>query len=248
MSVDYKKEVRIRMSARKIFGSQQLRRDTAENWESKNPVIKDGEFIAVVCSDGVVRHKTGRGEKTYNELPFDNFNGSSSSILIETILLASAWNNAEQIITDSRIGHERNGIIGLSDTATDEQSDVAASAELRIAEQSRNSLLIHADGTIPNCDIPISIVLLPTDNTSHIVYATLMASKWVNNQQVIEIDGLTENQNGVISIARDATDEQVKIARKASLRIIDQTDGSLTVTAGGTAPECDIPVLIMLIP
>lgn len=238
----------MKMNERKVTGTFQQRRDTVESWESKNPVLLDGEMVTVVCSDGVIRHKTGYGGKRYNELPFDNFNGSSSSILVEAVLMQNAWSDNEQTITDHRFGSERNGIIGISDAATDEQMTAAANANLVISNQDKNSLIVHADGQIPDCDIPVSIVLLPTDNSSHMVYITLEASAWSNNQQTVRVDGLSEKQNGVISIARYATDEQIKAAKEANLRVADQSDGSITILASGNLPACNIPVTIMLIP
>lgn len=50
----------------------QLRRDTAANWETKNPVLSDGERILVVTNAGATRTKTGDGTKTYTQLPFDD--------------------------------------------------------------------------------------------------------------------------------------------------------------------------------
>lgn len=47
-----------------------LKKDTAANWESKNPVLLDGEQIFVVTAAGETRVKVGDGTKTYTQLPF----------------------------------------------------------------------------------------------------------------------------------------------------------------------------------
>lgn len=60
------------MADRQISASLRPRRDTSANWESKNPVLAEGEFITVFTSSGAVRHKTGDGVKTYNQLPFED--------------------------------------------------------------------------------------------------------------------------------------------------------------------------------
>ena len=52
--------------------SIQLRRDSAANWEAKNPVLLDGEEILVYTSTGDVRRKVGDGIAHYQELPFDD--------------------------------------------------------------------------------------------------------------------------------------------------------------------------------
>lgn len=52
----------------------QLRRDTEENWTSKNPVLSDGEMIIVRMPDGNTRKKIGDGAKKFSELPYDDAN------------------------------------------------------------------------------------------------------------------------------------------------------------------------------
>lgn len=60
------------MANRVINATLLPRRDTAANWESKNPVLQDGEFITVITNAGAVRHKVGDGTKTYSQLPFED--------------------------------------------------------------------------------------------------------------------------------------------------------------------------------
>ena len=48
----------------------QIKRDTAANWETNNPVLLNGEEIIVDTSVGEVRKKIGDGIKTYTQLPF----------------------------------------------------------------------------------------------------------------------------------------------------------------------------------
>ena len=54
-------------------------------------------------------------------------------------------------------------------------------------------------------------------------------------------------QNGIISISKEATKEQVSVAQDAELVLDAQEDGSLTVTARGKKPEIDLPVSILLL-
>lgn len=60
------------MSIPEWRGRIQNRKDTAANWESKDPVLLDGEIIVVETSAGEIRHKTGDGTKSYSQLPFDD--------------------------------------------------------------------------------------------------------------------------------------------------------------------------------
>lgn len=50
----------------------QTRRDTASNWETKNPVLLEGELIIVHTNAGDTRFKIGDGSKTYTQLPFQD--------------------------------------------------------------------------------------------------------------------------------------------------------------------------------
>ena len=47
-----------------------LKKDTASNWETANPVLLNGEQIIVVTTAGETRYKVGDGTKTYTQLPF----------------------------------------------------------------------------------------------------------------------------------------------------------------------------------
>lgn len=59
--------------ANKIFNTRvKNKRDTEANWESKNPVLLDGEIIVVTTTSGDTRFKVGDGKKTYKQLLFQD--------------------------------------------------------------------------------------------------------------------------------------------------------------------------------
>ena len=59
--------------AEKLFKTRiKQRRDTSANWESKNPVLLNGEVIIVDIVNGKTQTKIGNGTKTYTQLPFDD--------------------------------------------------------------------------------------------------------------------------------------------------------------------------------
>ena len=49
-----------------------FKRDTSANWTNNNPVLLNGEIIAVDTTGGEVRFKVGDGTKTYTQLPFQD--------------------------------------------------------------------------------------------------------------------------------------------------------------------------------
>lgn len=48
------------------------KRDTAANWETRDPVLLEGEIIIVTTNAGDIRFKIGDGVKTYTQLPFQD--------------------------------------------------------------------------------------------------------------------------------------------------------------------------------
>lgn len=87
-------------------------------------------------------------------------------------------------------------------------------------------------------------------NLSLAINAVLSVSAWSEESphtQTISIDGLLAEQNGLITIGQNITAEQLEDVVAADMRISDQADGSLTVTAYGDKPTRDIPVIIILL-
>lgn len=87
-------------------------------------------------------------------------------------------------------------------------------------------------------------------NHSVPVEAVLFMSAWEGDYpyvQTISVENLTADQNGIIAVKQNITIEQYEAAVAADMRISEQADGSLTITANGDKPMCDIPVMIILL-
>ena len=87
-------------------------------------------------------------------------------------------------------------------------------------------------------------------NLSVAINAVLLMSAWSDDSpyvQTISVEGLNADQNGIITIGQNITTEQLEDVVAADMRISDQADGSLTVTAYCDKPTCDIPVTIILL-
>lgn len=143
------------------------KRDTSANWTAKDPILLDGEIIIVDTASGSVRKKVGDGTKTYSQLPFDDeeiYNALAgkcdASVFIDTVLTASGWSDGQQVLSISGLGAEQNGVIGISQSISDDQFTAAAKAGLYICAQSAGSITIAANGTVPECDIPVTVILL----------------------------------------------------------------------------------------
>lgn len=60
------------MAEKQLNARIQMRRDTAANWTSTNPVLKKGELVIVDTSNGEIRFKVGNGENTFTGLPYQD--------------------------------------------------------------------------------------------------------------------------------------------------------------------------------
>lgn len=87
----------------------------------------------------------------------------------------------------------------------------------------------------------------PPDEESAAVSATLLASGWVDGKQTLAIDGLESDTNGMIGVAQDITNAQMESAKTAELSVSGQGAGTLTISAFGTVPTVDIPVVMILL-
>lgn len=107
------------------------------------------------------------------------------------------------------------------------------------------------NGTTDSAMIRIDTALSEKADNSQALSKTLYADQWAASGSVflqdIAIDGLTAEQNGIIGVAQNLTEEQLEATREAGLYISQQSDGSLTIALDGEVPSCDIPVVIILL-
>lgn len=82
---------------------------------------------------------------------------------------------------------------------------------------------------------------------SSAVFGTLRADAWDGGQQRLSVDGLAADQNGVIGVTHDITDEQLTACSEGGLFICGQGEGYLTIALSGDTPSCDIPVVVILL-
>ena len=82
------------------------------------------------------------------------------------------------------------------------------------------------------------------------VEAVLSSSAWSGDSapytQTISVSGMTADINGIIGIAKGASENVREAARYAALAVTGQAAGTLTISADGVLPEIDIPVSIIM--
>lgn len=86
-------------------------------------------------------------------------NPDTGGTAISATLLSSAWENGRQIIPVDGTRIDSNGMISLSQTASDAEIAAAKAAKLYIAEQGTDELTVAASGEPPARDIPVVIIL-----------------------------------------------------------------------------------------
>ena len=88
----------------------QQRYDTLANWESKNPILLEGEVARVRMNDNTIRTKTGDGTSAFNSLSWDDknlYNGDTSMPKIaseNSLLEISILLNDTQFFTHPELG------------------------------------------------------------------------------------------------------------------------------------------------
>lgn len=82
---------------------------------------------------------------------------------------------------------------------------------------------------------------------SHPFDITLAVANWANNRQVIAVEGLTADQNGVVGMSQDISTAEREAVVSAELYVCGQADGSFTIAYGGDKPTCDIPITLILL-
>lgn len=106
------------------------------------------------------------GTKDSNMIKIDRalHSKADSSTSFFSVLSSSAWEGNEAPFTQEidvpGLGSEQNGSISIRKGATKSQISAVISAELSVDEQRENTLVISAYGKLPECDIPVEIILL----------------------------------------------------------------------------------------
>ena len=99
--------------------------------------------------------------------------------------------------------------------------------------------------------IKIDQALSEKSEHSKYVLTTLKGDGWENAgivmTQELSVEGLTEEQNGIIGVSQDITPDQMEVVRSAGLYVKEQGEGTLTIASDGETPVCDIPVVIILL-
>ena len=132
-----------------------LKRDTEENWTSKNPILLDGEMIIVKTNDGKIRKKIGDGVKKFSELPYDEITIDSA---ISTTSTNPVQNKVITLALDGKAGTAvatttANGLMSNADKAKLDGIELGANkTTVPTALKNPNALTIEIGNTTVTYD------------------------------------------------------------------------------------------------
>ena len=132
-----------------------LKRDTEENWTSKNPILLDGEMIIVKTNDGKIRKKIGDGVKKFSELPYDEITIDSA---ISTTSTNPVQNKVITLALDGKAGTavattSANGLMSNADKAKLDGIELGANkTTVPTALKNPNALTIEIGNTTVSYD------------------------------------------------------------------------------------------------
>lgn len=84
----------------------------------------------------------------------------TESVSITVTLSANMWASSQQVLSVNGVTAESNGFVGVAQNITDAQMVAAKLAELHVCGQGDGTITVAAFGDTPNCDIPITIILV----------------------------------------------------------------------------------------
>lgn len=79
-----------------------------------------------------------------------------------------------------------------------------------------------------------------------VIDITLLDSAWDNNTQTVVVEGITETSNGIVGLAQNIDTDELEAVKAAGLTLIAQNEDSLTFSASGDVPTCNISIVLVL--
>ena len=83
--------------------------------------------------------------------------------------------------------------------------------------------------------------------SSMAVYCNISASNWSAGRNIINVNGLKADTNGVVGLAQNISTAALESVKSAELYVCGQSNGTLTISANGDIPKEDIPIVIILL-
>lgn len=177
-----------------------FKRDTSANWTNNNPVLLNGEIIAVDTTGGEVRFKVGDGIKTYTQLPFQD------EFVRNLIADKADADHTHFLATESMSGFmgaaDKEKLDGIEENANNYSHPTYTYRNLGLYKVSVNSMG-HVSSATNVTKNDITALGIPGENTTYDP-ATTSSDGLMSAEDKVKLNGISENANAV-SFARTAT-------------------------------------------
>lgn len=121
------------------------KRDTSANWESRNPVLLNGEIILVDTNAGELRAKIGDGTKTYTQLPFSDEALRSlinaNKVTVDSALSATSTNPVQNKVVNAAISN-LNSLVGDTSVSIQISNAVSDKADINHTHDDMSTVTI----------------------------------------------------------------------------------------------------------
>lgn len=189
-----------------------------------------------------------------NSDTLEDFNTS-----VDLVLKANEWTTHRpyrQTLRVEGLSEYHTGAIGLSDNCTPEEAEIGLNAGLELVEQGNGYIVVEATDIKPTVDLPIyltygsNITIVPSPEyvgeANRHVDSMAYASKWVKSvdgwEQEIDVEGITSNSIGTMSLRNGITEQQTYAAATARIKITKVYDNKVLLTATRIRPNVNIPL------
>lgn len=131
------------------------KRDTSANWESKNPVLLNGEIAIVDTASGETRFKIGDGTKKYTQLPFQDeiMRNSKADLSIVDTLLPKSGGTMTGSVTMNGVALTENEDYG------DTFPETASPGKIFFKNETENPALLKTGGVMTGSITTNGIIL-----------------------------------------------------------------------------------------
>lgn len=162
------------------------KRDTSANWESRNPVILNGEIILVDTNAGELRAKIGDGTKTYTQLPFSDEALRSlinaNKLTVDDTLSSTSTNPVQNKVVNTAISN-LSTLVGDESVAAQIASAIADKVDIANGQYAVTAS--SSDGVAYTATVPGIIAL-----TSGVSFIMIPGKASASTTPTLNVNGL----------------------------------------------------------
>ena len=189
-----------------LKGASRLRRDTDANWKAVNPVLADGEQIAIKMTDGSIRYKIGNGSSDYNSLKYfvdQNYIDSKETIRDSNskkpISFSVGGIDGDNFVVEITGGGDSTSLVesfnGRSGDVVPQSGDYTASDVGAIPTSDKGKAggvaTLGSDGKVPTSQLPKADAPFKPEGKSYLTFSS-------PNSFTLKVNDTTKHWDGTL--------------------------------------------------